>query len=55
VVEKIKHDVDGQVFLAVTIEDDPGADLNRVFGRFHYYAPDEVELVEEATTAEVSP
>jgi hypothetical protein len=55
VVEKVMHDVDHQVFLAVTLEDDPGAELNRSFGRFHYYAPDEVEFVEEPAAAEVSP
>lgn len=42
-VEKIEHDVDGRVFVAVTFEDDPAADLNRWYGRFHYYELDEVE------------
>ncbi len=42
-VEAILHDVDGRVHLAVTLEDDPGADLYRETGRFLYFGPDEVE------------
>jgi hypothetical protein len=42
-VEAVLHDVDGQVHLAVTPEDDPAADLQRNHGRFLYFAPDEVE------------
>jgi hypothetical protein len=43
VVEAVLHDVDGQVHLAVTVTDDPAADLQRSHGRFLYFAPDEVE------------
>ena len=46
-VEAVLHDVDGQVHLAVTIEGDPGADIQRAQGRFLYFQPDEVEAVEE--------
>ncbi|MCO6005572.1 hypothetical protein NE236_11330 [Actinoallomurus purpureus] len=42
-VEAVFHDVDGLRYVAVTLEDDPGADLARAQGRFHYFAPDEVE------------
>jgi hypothetical protein len=42
-VEAVLHDVDGNVHLAVTPEDDPAADLQRNHGRFLYFAPDEVE------------
>ncbi|MER7771132.1 hypothetical protein [Kitasatospora sp. NPDC096140] len=42
VVEAVLHDVDGSVHLAVTVEDDPGADLWRAQGRFRYFQPDEV-------------
>jgi hypothetical protein len=45
VVERILTDVDGGTHLAVTLDDDPAADLNRATGRFRYFAPDEVELV----------
>jgi hypothetical protein len=36
-------DIDGQELLAVTLDDDPAADLHRSYGRFHYYYLDEVE------------
>jgi hypothetical protein len=42
-VEAVLQDVDGQVHLAVTVADDPGADLQRSHGRFLYFAPDEIE------------
>jgi hypothetical protein len=48
-VEGVFRDVDGQTHLAVTVEDDPAADLHGAYGRFFYFAPDEVEpLVEDA-------
>ena len=46
-VEAVLHDVDGSVHLAVTVEDDPGADLWRQQGRFLYFQPDEVVPMEE--------
>jgi hypothetical protein len=46
VVEAVLFDVDGEVHLAVTPEDDPAADLNARHGRFLYFAPDEVEPLE---------
>ena len=47
VVEAVLHDVDGGVHLAVTVEGDPGADIRREQGRFLYFQPDEVALVED--------
>jgi hypothetical protein len=44
-VVDIKQDVDGTVFFAVTIDDDPAAELHDWYGRYHYYRSDEVELV----------
>ncbi|GAA1424898.1 hypothetical protein GCM10009601_30610 [Streptomyces thermospinosisporus] len=41
-VEAVLHDVDGGVHLAVTVEDDPGADIRREQGRYLYFQPDEV-------------
>src|SRR3954453_8503719 len=41
-VEAVLLDVDGSTHLAVTLDDDPGADLHRWYGRHHYFAPDEV-------------
>ncbi|MFF7454576.1 hypothetical protein [Kitasatospora sp. NPDC008115] len=46
VVEAVLHDVDGSVHLAVTLEDDPGADLWRAQGRFRYFQPDEITPLE---------
>lgn len=45
-VEKVMQDVSGERFLALTIDDDPAAELHRSFGRFHYYRLDEVEPIE---------
>jgi hypothetical protein len=45
VVEAVLNDVDGQVHVAVTPDDDPAADLQRSHGRFLYFAPDEIEPI----------
>ena len=42
-VEAVFLDVDGNRHLAVTLDDDPAADLQRWHGRFLYFSPDEVE------------
>ncbi len=42
-VERIYLDPDGGVHLAVSIDDDPGRDLMRDTGRFHFFKPQEVE------------
>ena len=42
-VEEILLDVDGSRFLAVTVDDDPGADLHQWYGRLRHFRPDEVE------------
>jgi hypothetical protein len=44
-VEAVLQDVDGRDCFAVTIDDDPAAELHRWYGRFHYYYADEVEPV----------
>jgi len=46
-VAAVLHDVDGSLDLAVTVDDDPGADLKAAHGRFLYFAPDEVEPLSE--------
>jgi hypothetical protein len=43
VVEAVLFDVDDTVYLAVSLADDPDADLRAAHGRFLYFAPDEVE------------
>jgi hypothetical protein len=42
-VRAILRDVDGRRYLAVTVVDDPGADLLDRTGRYFYFDPDEVE------------
>ncbi|MEU6776721.1 hypothetical protein [Streptomyces sp. NPDC046759] len=42
-VSALFHDVDGSIHLAVTVDDDPAAELHGWYGRFHYFRPDEVE------------
>lgn len=43
VVQAVLLDVDGTWHLAVTLEDDPGADLYAAHGRYRYFGTDEVE------------
>lgn len=42
-VQAVLFDVDEGTHLAVTVDDDPGADLQQAHGRFLYFQPDEVE------------
>ncbi|HEX3714042.1 MAG TPA: hypothetical protein VHV09_14710 [Trebonia sp.] len=42
-VEAVLIDVDDTRYLAVTLADDPAADLQAAHGRFLYFSPDEVE------------
>ncbi|MEU9386194.1 hypothetical protein AB0D38_36900, partial [Streptomyces sp. NPDC048279] len=42
-VAAVFHDVDGSTHLAVTVDDDPAAELHGWYGRFHYFRPDELE------------
>ncbi|MGW2035893.1 hypothetical protein [Streptomyces sp. NPDC001811] len=44
-VAAVFHDVDGSTHLAVTVDDDPAAELHGWYGRFHYFRPDEVEVL----------
>ncbi|MFC9910838.1 hypothetical protein [Streptomyces sp. NPDC127197] len=45
-VTAVFHDVGDSVHLAVTLDDDPAAELNGWYGRFHYFRPDELEPLE---------
>jgi hypothetical protein len=40
--------VDGATHVAVTLDDDPGADLQHAHGRYRYFSPDEIEPLEVA-------
>ena len=42
-VTAVLHDVDGGTHVAVTLDADPGNDLHAWYGRYHYFAPDELE------------
>ncbi|MEU6807825.1 hypothetical protein ABZ920_02165 [Streptomyces sp. NPDC046831] len=45
-VAAVFHDVDGGAHLAVTLDDDPAAELNGWYGRFHYFRPEEVRPIQ---------
>ncbi|GAY15025.1 hypothetical protein [Mycobacterium sp. shizuoka-1] len=42
-VTSVHEDVDGNTHIGVVVEDDPAADLHQWYGRYLYFAPDEVE------------
>jgi hypothetical protein len=44
-VDRVLHDVDGTRFVAVTLDDDPGADLIADYGRFYQFTADEIEAL----------
>lgn len=57
-VQAVLHDVDGSLHIAVTLDDDPAAELHSWYGRFHYFRPDEVRpltTVEEDGAAGSAP
>lgn len=45
-VQAVHHDVEDRVYVAVTVEDDPAADLHGRYGRHYFFYPDELELLE---------
>ena len=56
-VTSVHEDVDGDQHIGVVLVDDPAADLHDWYGRYLYFAPDEVEPIAEntATTTERNP
>ena len=42
-VTSVHEDVDGQQYVGVIVEDDPGVEMPDSYGRYLYFAPDEVE------------
>ena len=40
------EDVEGNKHVGVVVDDDPAADLHEWYGRYLYFAPDEVEPLE---------
>jgi hypothetical protein len=49
-VTSVHEDVDGDQHIGVVIEDDPAADLHDWYGRYLYFAPDEVEPLVEGSS-----
>jgi hypothetical protein len=49
-VTSVHEDVDGNQHVGVVVEDDPAADLHDWYGRYLYFAPDEVEPLETQNT-----
>ncbi len=49
-VTSVHEDVDGNQHVGVVVDDDPAADLHDWYGRYLYFAPDEVEPLESTTT-----
>ncbi|MDQ2836001.1 MAG: hypothetical protein M3Y77_12410 [Actinomycetota bacterium] len=45
-VAAVHSDVDGQTHVAVILLDDPAADLHEWYGRYLYFAPEELEVVQ---------
>jgi hypothetical protein len=48
-VEAVERDFEDRVYVAVSVEDDPAADMNSLYGRFYYFYPDELEPLEIQT------
>jgi hypothetical protein len=44
-IEVIHTDYEDKIHIAVTIDDDPGQDLQRELGMYNYFSPEEVELI----------
>ena len=45
-VAGVYRDVDGRVYVAVTVDADPAASLHESYGRFFYFDPSEIEPVD---------
>jgi hypothetical protein len=50
-VTSVHEDVDGDQHIGVVLEDDPAADLHDWYGRYLYFAPDEVEPLTERSSS----
>jgi hypothetical protein len=50
-VTSVHEDVDGNQHVGVVVDDDPAADLHDWYGRYLYFAPDEVEPLESEHTS----
>jgi hypothetical protein len=50
-VTAVMSDVDGATHVALVLVDDPAADLHDWYGRYFYFAPDELEPIRQEETA----
>ena len=50
-VTSVHETVDGDQHVGVVLEDDPAADLHEWYGRYLYFAPDEIEPLSERNTS----
>ena len=48
----VLSDVDGGTHVALVLVDDPAADLHDWYGRYFYFAPDELEPLAVAPSAD---
>lgn len=46
-IEAVFLDVDDRQHVAVTLEDDPASELHQWYGRYHYFAPEELRPIAE--------
>jgi len=53
-VVSVYSDVDGNRHVAVVLTDDPAADLHEWYGRYLYFAPDELEPISSAGAVPVT-
>ncbi|MBA2639784.1 MAG: hypothetical protein H0U77_07285 [Nocardioidaceae bacterium] len=51
-VKAVHFDVDGETHIAVVLVDDPAAEMHDWYGRYYYFAPDELEPVREENDRE---
>ena len=49
-VTAVHSDVDGETHVAVVLVDDPAAEMHEWYGRYLYFAPDEIEPVSDQPT-----
>ena len=47
-VSAVHVDLDGETYVAVSLLDDPAAELHDWYGRYLYFAPDELEPLADA-------
>ena len=54
-VAAVHSDVDGDTHVAVVLVDDPASDLHDWYGRYLYFAPDELEPISERASSSAHP